>query len=81
MEGIYICEVPDATNVTQTIYIGVYSRASAGEWYTLLLYSTMVTLQAVQKSEIRANVVFVPKNNVSVQSYSFLKVSMSLLQK
>ena len=31
-EGIYRCEIPDAMNVSQTIYIGVYS-ASTGEWY------------------------------------------------
>ena len=31
-EGIYHCEIPDSMNVTQTIYIGVYS-ASTGEWY------------------------------------------------
>ena len=30
VEGIYRCEIPDAMNVTQTIYIGVYS-ASTGE--------------------------------------------------
>ena len=29
-EGIYRCEIPDAMNVNQTIYIGVYS-ASTGE--------------------------------------------------
>ena len=29
-EGIYHCEIPDAMNVTQTIYIGVY-KASSGE--------------------------------------------------
>ena len=29
--GIYSCVVPDAMNVTQTIYIEVYS-ASTGEW-------------------------------------------------
>ena len=29
-EGIYHCEIPDAMNVTQTIYIGVYT-ASSGE--------------------------------------------------
>ena len=29
-EGIYHCEIPDAMNVTQTIYIGVYSE-STGE--------------------------------------------------
>ena len=29
-EGIYRCEIPDSMNVTQTIYIGVYS-ASTGE--------------------------------------------------
>ena len=31
-EGIYRCEIPDARNVTQTIYIGVYT-ADTGEWY------------------------------------------------
>ena len=30
-EGIYRCEIPDAMNVSRTIYIGVYS-ASTGEW-------------------------------------------------
>ena len=29
--GIYRCKIPDAMNVTQTIYIGVYS-ASTGKW-------------------------------------------------
>ena len=29
-EGIYRCEIPDAMNVNQTVYIGVYS-ASTGE--------------------------------------------------
>ena len=30
VEGIYRCEIPDIMNVTQTIYIGVYT-ASGGE--------------------------------------------------
>ena len=30
VNGIYSCEVPDARNITQSIYIGVYS-ASNGE--------------------------------------------------
>ena len=32
-EGIYSCEISDAMNITQTIYIGVYSRTNtqAGE--------------------------------------------------
>ena len=29
-EGIYCCKIPDSTNVTQTIYIGVYT-ANTGE--------------------------------------------------
>ena len=28
VEGIYHCEIPDAMNVTQTIYIGVYNTSS-----------------------------------------------------
>ena len=27
-EGMYRCEIPDSTNVTQTIYIGVYTTCS-----------------------------------------------------
>ena len=34
VEGIYHCEIPDGMNVTQAIYIGVYS-ASTGEWPVL----------------------------------------------
>ena len=30
VEGIYRCEIPDAMNLTQTLYIGVYS-ISTGE--------------------------------------------------
>ena len=30
-DGVYRCEIPDELNVTQTIYIGVYT-ASTGEW-------------------------------------------------
>ena len=34
-EGVYSCVIPDARNVPQTIYIGVYSANNgAGEWYT-----------------------------------------------
>ena len=32
VSGIYSCEIPDAMNVTQAIYIGVYS-ADTGEWF------------------------------------------------
>ena len=30
VEGIYLCEIPDSMNVTQSIYIGVYT-ANTGE--------------------------------------------------
>ena len=34
-EGIYSCVIPNAMNVNQTIYIGVYSANNgAGKWYT-----------------------------------------------
>ena len=41
VEGIYRCEIPDSTNVLQSIYIGVYTTSS-GEWhclYALVLYN------------------------------------------
>ena len=33
--GIYHCERPNAVNITQAIYIGVYT-ASTGEWYHIV---------------------------------------------
>ena len=41
VEGIYRCEIPDAMNVIQTIYIGMYS-ANTGEW-SILFCSGYVT--------------------------------------
>ena len=45
-DGIYRCEIPDSTNVTQTIYIGVYTGGS-GECYmsTQLLFSSFIILK------------------------------------
>ena len=36
-EGVYCCVVPDASNVTQTLYIGVYTE-NIGEW---CMYTTV----------------------------------------
>ena len=54
VEGIYRCVIPDAMNVTQTIYIGVYS-ASTGEGYVYC--STIIILQAYfgEKSTVNGN--------------------------
>ena len=40
-EGIYRCEIPDSLNVTQNIYIGVYT-ASIGEWLQVKYSHTCV---------------------------------------
>ena len=42
VEGIYRCEIPDAMNVNQTIYIGVYSY-STGEW-SILFWSYCIQI-------------------------------------
>ena len=42
-EGIYRCEIPDAMNGTQSIYIGVYS-ISTGEWLILYCSTDMYTV-------------------------------------
>ena len=42
-DGVYSCEIPDAMNVSQTIYIGVYT-AETGEQY-INNYSTVFMLQ------------------------------------
>ena len=41
-DGVYRCEIPDELNVTQTIYIGVYS-ARAGEQYMYTVYECKYT--------------------------------------
>ena len=73
-DGIYNCTIPDAMNVTQTIYIGVYT-AETGEWYIYiytLVLSTIVTLQLVQESEIQANVILCQKKMLICKlSYSY----------
>ena len=35
-DGIYRCEIPDAMNVTQTIYIGVYTRSECHSYMYIL---------------------------------------------
>ena len=37
VEGIYRCEIPDSTNVTQTIYIGVYTGGTGEPHSTIFL--------------------------------------------
>ena len=46
-EGIYRCEIPDTMDVTQTIYIGVYS-ASTGEWYMCTSCSVQLAIVLLQ---------------------------------
>ena len=36
-DGVYRCEIPDENNVTQSMYIGVYTE-NVGEWY---MYTTV----------------------------------------
>ena len=40
VNGIYHCVLPNAMNVTQTMYIGVYT-ARAGEWYVLKQFKVL----------------------------------------
>ena len=48
-EGIYRCEIPDTMNVTQNIYIGVYS-ASTGEWW--ILFCSCCNAHVIQKGDV-----------------------------
>ena len=48
-EGIYRCEIPDSMNVTQTVYIGVYTTRSGES--ALLLCSTIFILQCIYVAE------------------------------
>ena len=38
--GVYSCVVPDAMNVTQTIYIGVYTRNTGERYMYMCLYTS-----------------------------------------
>ena len=54
VNGIYRCEIPDSINVTQSIYIGVYT-AGTGECCTLLFCLTLLCMQCLhvlQRNEI-----------------------------
>ena len=48
-EGVYRCEIPDTMNVTQNIYIGVYS-ASTGEWW--ILFCSCCNAHVIQKGDV-----------------------------
>ena len=41
VDGIYYCRIPDLVNVTQTIYIGVYT-AGTGEWQCTLYTAVLM---------------------------------------
>ena len=47
-DGVYRCEIPDAMNVTQKIYIGVYT-ANTGEWYIDTLNARRVVTEIVYR--------------------------------
>ena len=51
VDGIYRCVIPDSMDVTQTIYIGVYT-ASTGEWHCAL-HSCWTLLQWVRMLQIK----------------------------
>ena len=55
-EGIYSCETLDAVNVTQTLYIRVYS-ASTGEWFmfTPVLCSNTASSSCAEESTVICN--------------------------
>ena len=45
VEGTYRCEIPDAKNVTQTIYIGVYNtigKSFPTHWYILKRFDDVI---------------------------------------
>ena len=52
VDGIYHCEIPDAMNVTRTIYIGVYT-ASTGEWDMYIPPAALPYWQGVPGEEAR----------------------------
>ena len=51
VEGIYRCEIPDAMNVTQNIYIGVCS-VSTGECMCTLPFCNFTLGLCLQKSQL-----------------------------
>ena len=59
-EGIYRCEIPDSMNVTQTIYIGVYTGGTGELHYLCVLVlfcSTIVILQCLSYRRVRSYMV------------------------
>ena len=46
--GVYCCEIPDAIDITQKIYIGVYT-GNTGEWYIDTLNARRVVTEIVYR--------------------------------
>jgi len=47
-EGLYRCEVPDAENVTQTLYVGIYPTSGEGELIICVLSCYLMDFQSDQ---------------------------------
>ena len=57
VNGIYYCGIPDSVNVTQTIYIGVYT-ASSGQWhYTLYTAVLMLPMSETNVMKVKVNII------------------------
>ena len=61
--GIYRCKIPDSMNVTQNIYIGVYT-SSSGEWHCTLLFCFNFILLCVRMLKQRGDWSDKSKSNV-----------------
>ena len=55
VEGIYRCEIPDAVNIIQTIYIRLYSADTDGE-YVAIMQASRLKLQTIVDWEYLYNV-------------------------
>ena len=84
VEGIYRCEIPDAMNVNQTIYIGVYS-ASTGEWYMYMPSSSVqlatLILQHLNSRTIRVSLLLVHSAMLESHSSAPNHCSMTLVNR
>ena len=57
VDGIYRCVIPDSMNVTQTIYIGVYT-AGSGEWHCALYTAVlMLPMSETNVMKVKVNII------------------------
>ena len=56
MDGIYRCEIPDAMNVIQTLYIGLYTNTTGECMYDTCTTAFCIDFEKLEPAKLKAQI-------------------------